>query len=135
MATIKANTTFSVPHEPLTKLLSDSHPTARDIRLLTSEIYANASSINSSLGQGGHGLLGEYMPDATYQAQPGVTAAFPRPVSPPVQPVLAGTAEARHNQTLTFQSAEKTYNEYLAFENHTARSLSLKLSQRSTLRT
>ena len=51
------------PHPTLTAILNE--PTAKDINLLRTEIYTNASSVPSTLGRGNHGHLGT-VTDAAY---------------------------------------------------------------------
>jgi hypothetical protein len=61
MATTKP-TAFVLPHDPLTPWDATTTPTAAMVRLLCREIYANAQSVDSTLGGAEHGHLGALMP-------------------------------------------------------------------------
>ena len=87
-----SNKDYTFPHKELTKLGQDAAPTATEVRLLQEEVCANAASVGTTLGGGNHGHLGQFMPNAQYQAL-GVPPIpqFIRPNRPAV-PNYAGTA-------------------------------------------
>ena len=65
--------TLPMPHPTLTKI--HGQPAALSIRLLKTEVYANAMSISTTLGGGSFGYLGVAMPATEYKALTG-TAPF-----------------------------------------------------------
>jgi hypothetical protein len=85
-------TTFPSPHPVLTAI--DGKPTARTIKQLRKEIYANARSANSDRGGGIHCHLGITMTVATYTVHAG--QPFQEPAHPgpqPAHPAAATTAQ------------------------------------------
>jgi hypothetical protein len=109
MATTTSKT-FTLPHDPITPLDPNAPPTALTIRLLCQELYANAQSVESKLGGGGHGHLGMLMPDAEYTQLSLNGDPYVMPVKPPV-PVYAGTATQREQQKEDHLAASEAYYE------------------------
>jgi hypothetical protein len=83
MSVINTNLVQVLPYEPLTKIESDTFPSALSVRKLKKEIYANARSVPTPLGGGNHGHLGLVMTAAAYAALvPAPGAAFVLPDVP-----------------------------------------------------
>jgi hypothetical protein len=68
MSVINTTILQVLPYETLTKINSDSHPLAMAIHKLKKELYANARSLNTTLGSGNYGHLDLVMPLAEYLA-------------------------------------------------------------------
>jgi hypothetical protein len=86
--TMSTTTTFPFPHPVLTAIVGK--PTARTIKQLRKEIYANARSVHSARGGGLHGHLGITMTVATYTVRAG--QPFQEPDHPGPQPEHAAAA-------------------------------------------
>lgn len=110
MASTATAKNFTLPHDPLTPLDPQEPPTAASIRLLCQELYANAQSVESKLGGGGHGHLGMLMPDPEYTQLSLNGAAYILPNKPPV-PIYAGTATQRDQQKEDYKAETEAYNE------------------------
>lgn len=115
MSTHSNTSKLSFPHDPLTKIGQDTAPTPLEIHQLLTEIYANAMSVKTTLGQNNTGLLGMFMPDNDFQALPGITAAFAVPNAPGAA-VLAGTADQRATQLAAHTERVRVYHETIAVE-------------------
>jgi hypothetical protein len=105
-----AHTKLTFPHEKLTKIGQEQAPTAVEVKTLKSEVYANAMSITSVLGENDTGLLGMFMPAPEFQALPNITGPFVIP-NHPGPPVLHGTADARANQLADHKETERVFYE------------------------
>jgi hypothetical protein len=112
--------TLVLPHDPLTPLGATTAPTAWTVRELRQELYANAQTVESSLGGGQHGHLGMLMPAAEYILVAHNATPYVLP-EPPAAPIYNGTATHRQQQKEDFNSACKIYYE--------ARDLLIKLRQ------
>jgi hypothetical protein len=110
MTSTAVNKTFTLPHDPLTALNPSAPPTATTIRHLCQELYANAQSVESKLGGGGHGHLGMLMPAPEYMLLSLNGDAYIIPVKPPV-PVYAGTSTQREQQRENYKEALDAYSE------------------------
>jgi hypothetical protein len=85
-------TSFPFPHPVLTAIVGK--PTARTIKQLRKEIYANARSVYSARGGGIHGHLGITMTVATYTVRAGQPFQEPAHLGPkPAYPAAANTAQ------------------------------------------
>jgi hypothetical protein len=78
-----ALTNFQLPHDPLTPLDPNRPPSARTLRILRKELYANAAAVPSTRGGGAFGHLGMIMPTQDYEAISG-GVAFVDPTVPTV---------------------------------------------------
>lgn len=76
-------TNFQLPHDPLTPLDPNRPPSARTLRILRKELYANAAAVPSTRGGGAFGHLGMIMPTQDYEAISG-GVAFVDPTVPTV---------------------------------------------------
>ena len=93
---------------------SNSTPNANSIRTLKRELYANATSVPTSLGGGNHGHLGLITTAAEYAI---ITGAGVPAFIPPAQPValiLAGTAEVRAQQIETYKGHKEAHKTFTA---------------------
>ena len=88
MSTPMADTSLNFPHPKLTPI--NGKPSFNSLRKFQKELYANAHTIDSTLGGGRNGHLAPIMPDADYLACTG--EAYIAPVHPGAQPAHgAGT--------------------------------------------
>jgi hypothetical protein len=110
MASTATSKTFVLPQDPLTALNPDEPPNATTIRTLCQELYANAQSVESKLGGGGHGHLGMLMPGPEYITYSINGTPYVPPDKPPV-PVYAGTATQREQQRENHRAATEEYDE------------------------
>jgi hypothetical protein len=109
-------TYFTLPHDPLTPVDPETTPTAWTIRQLRNELYANAQSVESTLGGGQHGHMGMVMPDVEYITVSAGAAPYVLPIKPAV-PVYAGTAANRHQQQENFKARLAAYQEAQDLQN------------------
>jgi hypothetical protein len=68
MSVINTTIIQVLSYKTLTKINSDSHPSAMSIRKLKKELSANVHSLPTTLGSGNYGHLGLVMPRAEYLA-------------------------------------------------------------------
>ena len=61
MTTTSTTKEFTLPHPTLDKVGENEPPTAFTLRALRRQLYANATSVDTTLGGGGHGHLGIVM--------------------------------------------------------------------------
>jgi len=108
--------TFTLPHDPLTALEAIGEPSPRAIRILQTELYANASAIPSDLGGGDHGHLGMLMPNAEYILISTGGAAYGIPVRPQV-PAFAGAAAVIAAIQEDYRRAQETYHTHRDLSN------------------
>jgi hypothetical protein len=108
MATTKP-TAFVLPHDPLTPWDAANTPTSAMVRLLCREIYANAQSVDSTLGGGEHGHLGALMPGDEYM----VIADGEEYISPdkPEVPTLTGNQVNRETQQRDYILEQAAFQE------------------------
>lgn len=108
--------TFALPHDPLTPLDPTQPPTPNTVRLLCSELYANAQSVESTLGGGEHGHLGMLMPDYEYTLLAHQAIPYVHPDKPDV-PLFAGTGANRDRQKEEHREAVDAYNDKRNLQN------------------
>ena len=102
----------TLPHPTLTAILNE--PTAKDINLLRTEIYTNASSVPSTLGGGNHGHLGTVTDAAYYLELSNQLLAFTAPghPGPQVPPTTALTEKQILNNNRIYDTELRVYTEY-----------------------
>jgi hypothetical protein len=86
-------------------------PSARAIRILRMEVYANLSHVRSTLGGGDHGHLGMVMPHGEYIVISAGGAAYVAPPVPQI-PAFNGTAAAVAAQNAQYLQDLKEYEQY-----------------------
>jgi hypothetical protein len=96
---------LSYPHSELTACVDK--PTPEGIRITVAELCANANSISSTLGGGGHGHQGAVLSDTAYAALAGATNAYvlPNPPVPPTPATMAAAMAANAHMTPSVQLA------------------------------
>ena len=127
-------TLFKLPHDPLTPMDPTSRPTARTVRILRKQLFANLGSVTSELGGGGHGHLGMLMPPAAYQAISNGGVPYVPPV-PPAQPIYHGTAALVATLQQQHTDRKKVFEDYrdLSIETKTMMIQAIPLSFIRTL--
>jgi hypothetical protein len=85
MSTSTGTPGFAFTHDPLTPLDPNCDPTAEQVHQLRLELYTNARTVQTDLGNGAIGQLGVLMPDPDYIALTGVSMC---PLSAPTSPTM-----------------------------------------------
>jgi hypothetical protein len=85
MSTSTGTPGFAFTHDPLTPLDPNSDPTAATVHQLRLELYTNARTVQTDLGNGTIGHIGVLMPDPNYIA---LTGAAYVPLSAPTSPIM-----------------------------------------------
>ena len=100
------------PHPVLTKL--NGKPSAEGIRVIKRELFANASSVGTTLGGGNYGFLGLIMDPVAYAALPH-TVPFVVPVHPGDHPGHAPHATGNQitETNRVYLQTETRYKEFL----------------------
>ncbi len=114
----RGTVTLELPRETLTAL-PEGEPDPKSIRRLCKELYDCAAYVDSDAGGGNHGHLGMVMPNATYQALPGIGAAnaWVDPVNPNRPVFAAGTpAHQITNDLETFKQEKEDYTIAMTLE-------------------
>jgi len=94
--TMITNMLAGFPHKELTKLSTETTPSAFDVLKLKKECIQNAITMPSSLGGGNHGHVGILLPQAGYLALSGQATAWHNPVEPAI-PNYAGMTAVQIN--------------------------------------
>jgi hypothetical protein len=116
MSTPTGTPGFAFTHDPLTPLDPHCDPTAEQVHQLRLELYTNARTVQTDLGNGAIGQLGVLMPDPEYIA---LTGAVYVPPERPDIPNYAGVLDRGEIQEMKELYLEETriYNEARAFTN------------------
>ena len=111
--TVTGQQAITLPVSPLTPLDPNARPTVEAIRLLRSELYENATLVQSQYGGGQNGLLGMLMPPNEYNTiSPGMP--FELPQDGPDIPDLEGEGAEEMKRLYNLELAD--YNRVLQFK-------------------
>ena len=112
--TVTGQQALTLPVSPITPLDPHTRPTIEANRLLQSELYENASTVQSQYGGGQNGLLGMLMPPAEYATiAPGMPLELPAADGPDI-PDLEGEGAEEMKRLYDLELAD--YNRALQFK-------------------
>ena len=100
---------FNFPFEKLTKCIGE--PNNASITILKRQLYANAMSVECTLGCGAMGYLGVIMPETDYRSKQLIGAATGTAFKPFIKPVPDTTADDD-----THKEQQRALREYLAVD-------------------
>jgi hypothetical protein len=113
MTSKNQNTTFTLPHDPLTPLDPKQQPTPFAMQRFRAEIYANCRAVTGIVHGGHYGHLGMAMPPAEYSAlaHVGAGGAYDLPVRPPRIDFTGMSVIQREDAKATFAEEMDDYND------------------------
>jgi hypothetical protein len=117
MSTSTGTPGFTFTHDPLTPLDPNCDPTAATVHQLCLELYTNARTVQTDLGNGAIGHIGVLVPDPDYIALTGAAYVPPeRPDIPNYDGVL-DRGELQEMKELYLEETRTIYNEACPFTN------------------